>query len=236
MDVPLKPIYLFADSSLLFWREKDMLFLNSVRSVIEKDSPKAAYIGASNGDNPDYYQIFEAAMDSIGVTDRKMILSSYTTEDASFLDQADIILLSGGDVEVGWGVFTRTGLKETILKRYYEGSVLIGISAGAIQLGLLGLAESSNDFVETFKLIPFVIGVHEEATEWESLKESIRRLNSAAPAIGIPSGGGIVAYADGSIEPIRHPGLEFSLREGRIIESLLVPGITSNIIYSNEVN
>ena len=72
-----QPIYLFADSQLLFWRSKDALFLRSLREVLDEDSPKAAYIGASNGDDPEFYSIFTAAMEGIGIHECRMILSSF---------------------------------------------------------------------------------------------------------------------------------------------------------------
>ncbi|HEY2921146.1 MAG TPA: Type 1 glutamine amidotransferase-like domain-containing protein, partial [Candidatus Binatia bacterium] len=168
MNSPLQPIYLFADSQLLFWRNKGTIFLQSIRETIDRTELKAAYIGASNGDDPEFYSIFEGAMESIGIQDCKMILSSFPSDDESFVEESDIILLAGGDVEKGWNVFTKVGLKELIIKRYYEGALLIGVSAGAVQLGLFGVVQdgSANKLIDTFKLIPFVIGAHEEKEKW----------------------------------------------------------------------
>ena len=41
----------------------------------------------------------------------------------------------------GWTAFEETGLKDKLMERYYAGALLIGISAGAIQLGLKGWDE-----------------------------------------------------------------------------------------------
>src|SRR6185369_1048803 len=107
--------------------------------------------------------------------------------DESFLNEADVILLAGGDVDRGWQVFNQTGLAELIRKRYYEGAVLIGISAGAVQLGLCGVVQDGpfNKLVGTFGLVPFIIGAQEENQEWESLKEAIELLNGSANGLGI---------------------------------------------------
>ena len=67
VDSIVKPLFLLADSQLLFWRRGGAPFLNSVRDVIDVSSPKAAYIGASNADDPEYYSIFVAAMEMIGI-------------------------------------------------------------------------------------------------------------------------------------------------------------------------
>lgn len=224
--MPLQPIYLFADSQLLFWRNNETPFLNALHELIAPAEPRAAYIGASNGDEPEFYSIFEAAMENIGVRDRRMILSSFSSVDESFMNDANIILLAGGDVERGWRVFDQTGLKELIIKRHYEGAVLIGVSAGAVQLGLFGLAQeegSINKLIDTFKLIPFIIDAHEEKEGWKNLKEAIVLLDGAAKGIGIPSGGGLIYYPDQSIEAIRYPLREFSISEGLFKSSLLLP-------------
>jgi cyanophycinase len=227
-NLSMQPIYLFADSQLLFWRNQDGLFLDSIRKLIDGSAlkPKAAYVGASNGDDPAFYSIFEAAMEGIGIKDCRMILSSLPADDRLFIDDSDIILLAGGDVERGWNVFKETGLKEVIIRKYYEGSVLIGISAGAVQLGLFGLSEeeeSANRLIDTFKLIPFIISAHEEREEWISLKGAIQLFNGSIKGIGIPTGGGLVYHPDHSIEAIRYPSYELTMRDGELNCSLLIP-------------
>jgi peptidase E len=226
MALQIQPIYLFADSQLLFWKKDGALFLDSIQELLTSDDPKAAYIGASNGDNPDYYSIFEAAMAGIGIDNCRMILSSFNEDDRSFIDRADIILLAGGDTEAGWKVFQEVGLNDVIIRRYYEGAVLIGVSAGAVQLGLYMLVErkeSSNELVDTLKLVPYFISAHDEGEDWESLKATVQLLNGSVRGLAIPSGGGLVYYADQSIEAIRRPLSEFSLEGERLRRSLLVP-------------
>jgi cyanophycinase len=225
MDLPLQPIYLFADSQLLFWKSQENLFLNHIEEMIARAAPKAAYIGASNGDDPQFYSIFEAAMENTGVQDCRMILSSFGRDDESFVNESDIILLAGGNVEQGWNAFNSSGLKETIFRKYYEGALLIGISAGAAQLGMFGMVEEEpvNKLIDTFKLVPFIISAHDEKQEWKSLRETIQLLNGSAKGIGISSGGGMVYYPDQSIEAIRHPLNEYSMRDGIIRYSLLIP-------------
>jgi cyanophycinase len=222
----MQPIYLFADSQLLFWRNRDELFLDSIRNLIDGSAPKAAYVGASNGDDPAFYSIFEAAMEGIGIEDCRMILSSFPADDQLFIDDSDIILLAGGDVERGWNVFNEVGLKDVIIRKYYEGSVLIGISAGAVQLGMFGLSEaegSANRLIDTFKLIPFIISTHEEREEWVSLKGALQLLNGSVKGIGIPTGGGLVYHPDHSIEAIRYPSSELTMRDGELNCSILIP-------------
>jgi peptidase E len=224
MHSTLKPIYLFADSQLLFWQSDEGPFLLSVRKLVENDSAKAAYIGASNDDNPDYYGIFELAMESIGIEDCRAISSSLSKHEASFVEHADLILLAGGDVGKGWRAFERSGLKDLIIRRYSEGVLLIGVSAGATQLGMLGWPEADvrlENLFNTFGLVPFVISAHEEKSDWKMLKEVLQVSDLNVAGIGIPAGGGMIYHSDHSIEPVRYPLHEFSVEQGRIEHHLL---------------
>ncbi len=201
----LQPIVLLADSQLLFWRENDRLLLESVL----KERPKAAYIGASNGDNPEFYALFVAAMEGVGVSDCRMIPSAISDVDLSFLNDADIILLAGGDVELGWRTFLSNGLNNHIVRRYFEGATLIGISAGAVQLGLGGLA-ADGSLIETFKLVPFVIGAHEESDNWKTTRDLLRLSATNTRGIGLPTGGGALYHPDQTLEPLRHLVVELT--------------------------
>jgi peptidase E len=114
---PVKPLCLLADSQLLFLRENSEFLLESIMGFIESQRPKAAYIGASNDDEPAFYQIFQAAMESIGDFECRMIASKLTPDDIAFLNEADIILLAGGDVTKGWQTFVINGLREILVRR-----------------------------------------------------------------------------------------------------------------------
>jgi cyanophycinase len=223
---PIQPIYLFADSQLLFWKRDDVLFLESIIALLPTERTKAAYIGASNGDVLDFFGIFESAVTNVGVADYRMIRASYSAEDASFLGQADLILLAGGDVERGWRILTDTGMNDVIIKRYHEGAVLIGTSAGATQLGLYGCKEigpSNTELFETLKLVPYMIDAHDECNQWSSLKERIALLSGSVRGIGIPAGGGMIYHPDGDMEPIRFAIDEFVFAEERLEQTILLP-------------
>lgn len=232
----LKPIYLLADSHLLFWREGGRLFLDSVRAELESESPGAAYIGASNGDDPAFYGIFKEAMQSIGIGNCRMINSSPTEEEAAFMSDAEMILLAGGEVEKGWRVFEQNGMKERVINRYYEGALLMGVSAGAVQLGLYGgptLDRSPNELMDTFKLVPFIIGAHEEQQDWEQLKKALRLAGHSIEGIGLPTGGGAIYRADYSIEPVRKPVHIFRRNADEITQSLLFPSSDCQVLETS---
>ena len=104
-------------------------------------------------------------------------------------------------------------MRDVILTRYAQGSVLVGISAGAVQLGRYGMVESpespTTELLDVFNLVPMVIDAHDERANWARLCRTIQSLKGAATGLGIPSGGGIVVRADGTIQPLRRPAHEF---------------------------
>ena len=226
MDTTIQPIFLLADSQLLFLEQDGELFLERARRLLEPASPRAAYVGASNGDAPEFYELFVGAMDGIGVDDCRMIPSEPSAEDLDFLDQADLILLAGGDVERGFSTFEKNGLKPKIGERYQAGALLIGISAGAVQIGLRGCREGAPDeeidFFDTFGLIPFLIDAHQEP-EWERLTRMTLEVGGYIQGLGIPSGGGAIVHPDMTVEPARRPLVELSAQNGELRRSLIWP-------------
>jgi len=199
-----RPIFLLADSQLLFWREQGQLLLER---MVAREHLKAAYVGASNGDDPDFYGIFVSAMEAVGIVDYAIIPSAISEADLAFLNEADIILLAGGDVDLGWQTFVANGLNDHLARRYLEGASLIGTSAGAVQLGLGYL-----------NLVPFIIGAHEESDNW---KTTIERLSSDTTAIGLPTGGGAIYHEDHTLEPLRHAVVKLSFSGGEVHQTLL---------------
>jgi cyanophycinase-like exopeptidase len=188
-------------------------------------SLSAAYIGASNGDRPEFYGIFEAAVDAIGITNRRMVDSSFGPDDRAFLERAQLIVLAGGDVRLGWNTFKTTGMKDAVLDRYAQGAVLVGISAGAVQLGSYGIVEipesRATELIDVFRLVPVVIDTHDERAEWARLSRTIHLLEGAATGLGISSGGGVIVYADTTIKPLRRPAHEFRFEGTRVTHALL---------------
>lgn len=225
----LKPIFLLADSQLLFWRDEEgNRFLDRARAMIDADSPgrapKAAYLGASNGDLPEFYDLFLGAMAEIGIHsgDCRHVPSRPGAGDLEFLAAADIVLLAGGDVQRGWQAFESAGLKDKIAERYYAGAILIGVSAGAVQLGLKGW--SDDEVFDTFRLVPFVIDVHDEPA-WTGLLRAVPVVGELARGYGIPSGGGALYHPDYSLEPVRQTLTEVDTTEsGGLRQALLFPG------------
>ena len=229
---PVREIYLLADSQLLFWRPagSEPLLRRVRRSLNEAlgpgdATPRAAYLGAANGDRPEFFELFQSAMATIAITACRMIPTEPDEEDLDFVRHAHLILLAGGDPKRGWDAFLASGLDKLVVERYSRGTILMGISAGAVHLGLQGWYEdeTGQDWLfEAFRLVPYLIDVHAEP-EWPRMHRALTRMGGYTRGVGIPTGGGAVVHPDLTIEPVRHPLAEFSLEEKRVRQALLFP-------------
>jgi len=220
----IKPLYLLADSQLLFWKSESGSLVERIRADLDTANPKAAYVGASNADQPEFYSLFVAAMEGMGITNCRMIPTQPSREDFLFMEEASLILLAGGDVELGWRAFEQNGLKDLIPRKRFDGALLVGISAGAIQLGLGSLSNAAQPKqISMFRFAPFYIGAHDEKNDWWDLRALVNLSPSDARGIGLSTGGGAVYYLDGTLEPIRKPLIEIVKQDSQISESFIGP-------------
>ncbi len=219
-----KPIYLLADSTPLFDKDSDgHYFLSRIRKDIEKPSPKAAYIGASNGDEPQFYDLFTEAMRNIEVEDCSMIKSSFNNEDKKNLEEADIILLAGGDVKSGWDIISSTGMKDIIAQRFNDGATLIGVSAGSRHLSWQSLGQDNDEIeylLDTLKLVPFFVttgGSQKELKTIIDLSEGMKK------GFVIPPGGMLVYFSDQTVSAVRRAADELVWVDGNFKHSIVLP-------------
>jgi hypothetical protein len=220
----IKPLYLLADSQLFFWKSESDSLAERLRADLDTTNPNAAYVGASNGDQPEFYSLFQAAMESMEISNCRLVPSQPSKEDISFLENADLIVLSGGDVERGWRVFEQNGLKDLLPRKRFDGAVLMGVSAGAVQLGLGHLSNAAQPKpVDMFRFAPFYVGAHEEENDWWDLRALVNLSQADVRGIGIPAGGGAVYQSDGTLEPIRKHLTELTKESARITENVLAP-------------
>jgi hypothetical protein len=204
-----------------------LLFTERIRGLTGKESPRAAYVQASGRDDGGLFTAFREAMGLGGIEDCRMIYPSLPVEEVAYLETAEIIFLAGEDVQAGWAEFEASGLAGLVSRRYYEGALLVGLSAGSTQLGEYGWREDGGGYsiFETIRLVPFIVDVRGEESAWESLKKAVAEAGGRTHGIGIPTGGGIMYHADRSVEALRHAAFELSLVNNQIVSNLLPPGI-----------
>ena len=228
VDEVIKPVFLLADSQLLFYKMENGLFLKRIKESLsqpEKSDIKAAYIGASNNDNPEFYELFKMAMQQIEINNCRMIKSNPCAGDNKFLKTSDIILLAGGDTNEGLKIIKQNGWDEIIRDRYTKGAILIGVSAGAVQLGVKAYNNKSGKKLSgfnTLQLVPFIIDVHAN-DNWHNLRKQVELDSRQLKGYGIPFGAGVIFYPDMSIEAVRYSCTEVITKDEVVLESIILP-------------
>lgn len=228
MDAERKPVFLLADSQSLFRNGSDTLLraLQESLQVSQRSVTKAAYIGASNGDAPEFFELFVAAMDGINLHKSRMIRAAFRSEDRAFLESADLVLLAGGDADAGWQIMRSTGMDAVITRKYYAGAVLVGVSAGAMQLGMGWFDKRGGGASDGLKLVPHYIDFRSERDDWRDLRSLVEIREEYAKGFGIPFGGAMICHPDMSMEAVRFSVAEFekSVKEnGKVTGNLLLP-------------
>ena len=226
----ITPLYLLADSQLLFRQDDRNSLPRRVRADLPEGEVKAVYIGASNQDQPEFYDLFLGAMKIMEITRCRMVPARPSPEDRAFFEEADLLLLAGGDVELGWTAFEQNGMKELVTRKRYDGAILIGVSAGAMQLGRGALSHDPQPKkIPMFGFAPFHVDAHDEKNDWWDLRAVVNLSPAGARGIGIPAGAGAVYWPDGTLEPLRHPLTELVKEEDGIVERLLVPAAAREV-------
>lgn len=220
-----KPLVLLADSQLLFWKDAaGVRFLERLRRLIPEDDPRAAYLGASNDDVPEYFELFRAAMADVGITRCRHVPAQPKINEQAFLESAELILLAGGDPQRGMEAFRRHKLERLLVERFLTGALLIGVSAGAVQLGLSWTppGNGGGESADMLRLAPLVVDVH-AGPEWAGLRQAVTQGGAAVRGLGVPAGGGVLLHADNALEPVRHAATLVEWQGERLVDALLAP-------------
>ena len=118
-------------------RGRDPL-LAGILSRIGLERPGVAYIGAASNDNRVFFMWITALLKKAGAgTVRLAALASRRADPAkarALLQEADLVFVSGGDVELGMSVLEQTGTAALLRELYQAGKPFIGLSAGSIML------------------------------------------------------------------------------------------------------
>jgi hypothetical protein len=215
-----KPVYLLADSQLLFARNNKFPFLPQIAG--ESQQICAAYIGVNNSDRPEYYDMFVSAMAGFGIDNCPFISMRFTEDDQAALTRADLILIAGGETLDGWQIMQNTGMDRRINECYYNGALLIGISAGAVQLGLY-LTGAEPNLIPALQIVPLLVGVHDEQDDWKQLRMLLQRQCPQQTAIGVSFGGGMVWHPDNSIQALQKPLYEFRIKHDQLQADFILP-------------
>ena len=189
-------------------------------------NPQVAYIGTANKDNPAFFAMMKAMLTKAGA--RKVVHVKLAKEKADVakakaaLEAADVIFLSGGEVEDGMIWLKKHGLDGFLKELHRQGKQFMGVSAGTKMLGDYWVRweiEGDDDTSSLFTclgIVPATFDVHGEDEDWVELKAALKLLGDGARGFGIPRGGMISADGKGELANIEKTMLTFVNDKGLI--------------------
>ncbi len=146
------------------------------------------YIGAANHDNPVFFDMAQVAFQRLQLI-RHYHLQVSDQAALQITDSPCLIILSGGDPDLGWQFLNQPVIRPWLEMQRELGSIFIGISAGALHLSSgLNNAGEKTDYLAW---VNTATAVHEQAEHWPTV--SLLQSAGARNILAIPSGDGVIA-------------------------------------------
>lgn len=175
-------LVLLADSQLLFPGRHSGPLLGQLHRWVA--GRRGVYIGASNGDLPEYFEMAVQAFSAVGAT----LVWQKATDNVPET-HADFYVLSGGDVTQGWRYLQHPAVMQALQQACKENAPFIGVSAGAIHLAHGFMGPASRTFLGW---LGAAVAVHEERDHWPTLQHWKQSAMTDLPLLTIPMGGALV--------------------------------------------
>jgi peptidase E len=138
------------------------------------------------------------------------------------LESADIIFISGGDVEAGMDVLREKGLITFLSGLHSQGKPFFGLSAGSIMLAREWVRwrdpedDATAEIFPCLGIAPVICDTHAEGDDWEELKALLALEENGVKGYGIPSGTGIKAFPDGRVAALGGAVPQYVRRGNRV--------------------
>ena len=188
--------------------------------------PQVAYIGTANGDNLAFYQMMKAILKKAGADKVNFVRLAKKNPNLdaakAVLKNADLIFLSGGEVEDGINWLNKHGLCGFLKDLYRSGKRFMGVSAGVIMMGTHWVhwdVEGDDGTARLFDCLGFcprLFDVHGEDEDWIELKTALKLLGNNSRAYGLPGGCMISADSGGALVNLEKEYLVFVNEGGSI--------------------
>ena len=225
-------IYLLAGGRGSLRTDRDPL-LTRVLARCGVPHPSIAYVGAASSDSQPFFSMISGYLRRCGagrITLAPLASRRGKPEKArSILESADMVFVSGGDVEAGMKVLEERQILPFLRDLFKKGKPFFGSSAGSIMLARQWVRWDDPDDDATASLFPcmgfapIVCDTHGEAEEWEELRTLLRLTPEGTFGYGIPTGAGICVSPDGTVEALHAPVHCYAHRGGAVVRSTDLP-------------
>lgn len=224
----LKPVFLLAGGRGS-GRRSEALLLQEAFKESGKAAPSVAYVGTANDDDKGFYSRMAGAFTEIGASRVDHALIAPARADLkkarAILEAADIVFISGGDVEYGMEVLQQKKMVDFLTGLYRQGKPFFGLSAGSIMLATEWVRwqdPEDNNSAELFPCLDIahvICDTHGEGDGWEELQAALNLKPEGTAGYGIVSGTAIKVYPDGRVEALGGAVNPYQKKGGQVIQS-----------------
>lgn len=228
MSTAPRPVYLLAGGPGSRRNRTDPL-LAEIFASAGKPKPRVAYVGAPSDDNRLFFGMLSKLMRASGAgrVDLVRLAGKKPDLDAArvLLEAADIVYITGGDVEHGMAVLGRTGMLPTLRARLDAGVPFFGLSAGSIMLASRWVRwtdpedDATASLFDCMGFAPVVCDTHSEGDDWVELMAALRLLPVETVGYGIVTDTGLRVSPDGGVSAVGGAVHRFR-REARGVERI----------------
>jgi peptidase E len=210
----IMPIYLLSGGHGA-GREHNRQILRRIFDSTGIQTPSIAYIGAANDDDNDFFVWTRKTFTDAGagvVTLAPLSSRVSDTGDAMhILTKADLIFISGGDVDIGMNNLEEKKMMSSLKQFHRNGKTFFGSSAGSIMLArkwIRWIDPSSDETAELYpclRLARVFCDTHAETDEWEELRALLDLVPENTIGYGIPTNSALAVYPDGGVQSLAGP-------------------------------
>ncbi len=189
-------------------------------------APTIAYVGAASHDNREFFAMIAGHMQDCGAGRVILVPLAGTRANSdkarAVLETADMVFISGGDVERGMTLLETSGILPYLARLHAGGKPFFGLSAGSIMLSRQWVYWDDPDNDATAHVFPcmgfapLLCDTHGEADEWEELHALLRLTPEGSVGYGIPSGAGLCVTPGGSVTALAGSLHRFIHRNGKV--------------------
>jgi peptidase E len=230
-----KPVFLLAGGRGSQRKKQDTLIQAIYREFGIK-SPAIAYTGTASGDDKNFFGFISRELAAAGAG--KIAHAVIAPDGADLkkaqkiLESADIVFVSGGDVEAGMEVLRAKNMVGFLDNLFRQGKPFFGISAGALMLAQKWVRwpdpddESSAELFPCLGYAPVICDAHDEQGGWQELRAALMLEKEGVKGYGLASGSGIKVTPDGKVAALGGDVYQYIRRPAAVerIEDILPPG------------
>ena len=123
-----------------------------------KDSPRICFLPTATGDNDTYIVRFYSVFTPLNCIPSHIEFFNRTKDIDDHIMNQDIVFVGGGNTKSMLAVWSDWGMNNILRNAYNKGTIMSGVSAGAICWFTSGITDSWNDQLKILPCLDFIDG------------------------------------------------------------------------------